>query len=174
MTRRSQPRGFTLIELMVVVTIVGMLSSVALPMYRRATLRSRAAERATILESMRTGIENAFFVEKIVPAAPGGLSGAPNPAGVAGPGKRHFANNWGDWGKISLVVQGDCYYTYSFTANETGNGAPAAYFASAVGNLDGDTTETHKSFDAERRGGRWAVVEDPPLGEEDDVTFGSF
>ena len=40
-------RGFTLIEVMMVVAIMGLLSSVALPQYQRAVLRARSAERDT-------------------------------------------------------------------------------------------------------------------------------
>ena len=173
-TIQSRPRGFTLIELMVVVCIISLLSTVALPMYQRSTLRTRAAERSTMLQSMKMGIENAYFVEKIVPAAPDELNGVPNPADDPGTGKRHFSNNLGDWGKISVVVQGDCYYTYSFWAFETGGTTPAEFYLSAVGDLDGDGTTTTKYFDSKRSEGRWNVEEWPKPGEEDDFTFNSF
>ena len=48
-------KGFTLLELLVVVVIVGILASVALPQYHKAVERSRAAEAMaigkTIIES---------------------------------------------------------------------------------------------------------------------------
>lgn len=165
---QSRARGFTLIELMVVTAIIGLLASVAVPVYVRATLRARTAERGTILQSMRTGIEDAF-VRNLVP--PGGLHGNPNPAGVPGPSKRAFRNMDGDWRLINVVVQGDTYYTYEFVAVEAQANTAAIYTMSAVGDLDGDTAPSEKQFVLARTDGRWAVqLEDPPAGQEDDLS----
>ena len=59
MSRR--PSGFTLIELMVAVTIIGMLASIALPAFHTFQLRARQAERALVLPAIHRSIEDYFL-----------------------------------------------------------------------------------------------------------------
>ena len=49
--------GFTLIELLVVVLILGVLSSIALPQYRRSVERARVAEALTLVRSIYDSCE---------------------------------------------------------------------------------------------------------------------
>lgn len=60
-TRKSQ-RGFSLVELMVVVAIIGVLASIAIPSINRYLAKARQSEAKTNLSSLYTS-EKAFFAE---------------------------------------------------------------------------------------------------------------
>ena len=52
--------GFTLIELMIVVAIIGLLAAIAIPNFVRFQLRSKSSEGKTNLASIRTAEESYF------------------------------------------------------------------------------------------------------------------
>ena len=50
----KQPRGFTLIEVMIVVVIIGILVGLAIPRYTRATVKAKQTEAKLILKQIYT------------------------------------------------------------------------------------------------------------------------
>ncbi len=57
---KKQTRGFTLIELMITVAIVGILASVALPAYQDYVTRGKLAEAYSELSSLRIRMEQYY------------------------------------------------------------------------------------------------------------------
>jgi type IV pilus assembly protein PilA len=67
MSHRLQ-QGFTLIELMIVVAIIGILAAIAIPAYQDYTIRSQVSEGLTLAAQAKTAVSETYSQTGAAPA----------------------------------------------------------------------------------------------------------
>ena len=89
--KKNRKKGFTLIELMVVVIIIGILAAVAVPIFRGQTKRAIASEGEALLGSVRTA-ELTYYAEhgSYLDVSNGG--GEDDPLGIDASKNKYFTS----------------------------------------------------------------------------------
>ena len=142
-------KGFTLIELMIVVAIIGILAAIAIPNFLRYQAKSKQTEAKTNLGAIGTNAEAYRAESDTYETNFAGL-------GWQATGKTRYAYYYGKSGSISSILPTDSASISPATIDASTYPAAVAasgqaYFtAGATGNIDTDTTTDQWIYDSTR------------------------
>lgn len=132
----ARSAGFSLLEVVVVVVIIGTLAAIAIPMFQSYQLRSKSAEAETNLGAI-TVAARAYFAEN------GAFVNAnPEPAAIPGTQAVPFDSIGSDFATIGFAPEGSVYFSYGIAASADGTG----YTADAGADIDGNGIVQFRGF----------------------------
>jgi prepilin-type N-terminal cleavage/methylation domain-containing protein len=107
MAMKKVQKGFTLIELMIVVAIIGILAAVAIPAYQDYTVRAKVTEGLSLATSYKTAIADTFAAR-----GPSGMADCTDANSCQSIGTTYMANNR-NVSSITSVANGTITIAYS-------------------------------------------------------------
>ncbi|MEJ7735513.1 MAG: prepilin-type N-terminal cleavage/methylation domain-containing protein [Polyangiaceae bacterium] len=157
--RAAASRGFTLVELLAVVAMIGILSVIGMVGYRKYLAASHSSEAFTVLQAIRGGQEQARAETLVYLNCSGNLT-TYYPHATPDTARWHWVQDTHAqrpcWRQLNVNPDGPVRYVYATVAGGAGAVVPSIsdmspaptwptptepwYVVKAVGNLDGDST----------------------------------
>jgi type IV pilus assembly protein PilA len=108
-------KGFTLIELMIVVAIIGILAAIAIPAYQNYTIRAQVTEGLSLADGWKTNIAE-FYAQRGVFPSGSSTTGSATQIIAAGATTGKYVQS------VTVSTGGQIIITYGLQANQKING----------------------------------------------------
>jgi type IV pilus assembly protein PilA len=107
---KTMQKGFTLIELMIVVAIIGILAAIAIPAYQNYTIRAQVTEGLSLADGWKTSIAEFYAQNGTFPSSNSATGSATAIVAVANTTGKYVSS-------ISVVTGGIVHIIYGLQAN---------------------------------------------------------
>jgi prepilin-type N-terminal cleavage/methylation domain-containing protein len=132
--KRALSKGFTLIELMIVVAIIGILAAIAIPNFSKFQARAKQSEAKANLKGIYTAKQTQFGEKDTYVCATGAVTVTPGTTGA----------DWSDADKVSCFcdwrTEGQPRYTYVCTDSTTLVDRLITTLVGGAGTVNGSTS----------------------------------
>jgi prepilin-type N-terminal cleavage/methylation domain-containing protein len=159
-------RGFTLIEIMIVVVIIGLLAAIAIPMFMGHMKRAKAGEAQLQLGAIAKGAKAAYQTNTQFPQGNAAVLPGVDGSACGQPTKKFAVTTaWMSdplWSELDFHIDEPVFFSYHYNSS-----GPKTAAALAVGDLDCDGTHATYRLDLNATDGTPSAVLTAPLPSAD-------